>query len=109
MEANFGGCEAAGWCRFMIEPSVGLAQQPWRVRPDGVTDGRGDEVLALAVRDRLNALLSSMIHQHKRIRLQGLRDLGDGTYAGIVTVNESDVASDPWLLELGAEAAAAPR
>jgi hypothetical protein len=70
------------------------------VRLDGVAAAQGDDALAIAVRDRLNALLASMIHQHKRIRLHGLRKLEDGTYAAAVTVNEADVASDPTLLEL---------
>jgi len=100
LEAEFGGCETAGWCRFRIESSDGPTQSLRRVRLDGVPYARSDDALAIAVRDRLNALLASMIHQHKRIRLHGLRELGDGTFAAAVTVNEADVASDPTLMEL---------
>ena len=71
-----------------------------RVRPDGVPRARGNDALAITIRDRLNALLASMIHQHKRIRLYGLRELDDGTFGAAVTVNEADLASDPALLEL---------
>lgn len=99
LEARFRGCESAGWCRFWI-PSL----DPWggslyRVRPDGVSrscDGAG----CVAVRDRLNALLSEMIHQHKHIVLRGLRELDDGTFAAAVTVNGQPLASDPMLVEL---------
>jgi len=44
-----------------------------------------------------------MIHQHKRILLHDLRELEDGTFAGTVTVNGANVASDPILLELRRE------
>jgi hypothetical protein len=74
------------------------------VRPDGVVRTHGDDALAIAVRDRLNVLLASMIHQHKRIRLHDMRELDDGTFAAAVTVNGADVASDPTLLELRATA-----
>ena len=68
--------------------------------PDGVPRTFSDEVAATAVRDRMNALLASMIHQHKRIVLHGLREAGAGAYAARVTVNDADLASDPVLLEM---------
>ena len=71
-----------------------------RVRPDGVSRTPGDAAISIAVRDRLNALLANMIHQAKRIVLEDLRELDDGTFAATVTVNGEDVASDPTLLEL---------
>ena len=52
------------------------------------------------MRDRLNALLASMVHQHKRIVLHDLREDGDGMFAATVTVNEADLASDLIVLEL---------
>ena len=60
----------------------------------------GDDAISVAVRDRLNALLASMIHQAKRIVLHDLRELDDGTFAATVTVNGANVASDPILVEL---------
>jgi hypothetical protein len=60
----------------------------------------GNDALAIAARDRLNALLANMIHQHKRILLHDLRETEDGTFAATVTVNGANVASDPILLEL---------
>ena len=59
-------------------------------------DGAG----AIALRDRLNALLSSMIHQHKHIELRDLRELGDGSYAATVTVNGLPLADDAALTRL---------
>ena len=73
------------------------------MRPDGVVRTHGDDAVAIAARDRLNALLASMIHQHKRILLHDLRELEDGTFAATVTVNGANVASDPILLELRRE------
>ena len=55
----------------------------------------GDATIAAAVRARLDVLLSSMIHQDKQIRLQGLRELQDGTFAATVVVNGVDLSSDP--------------
>jgi hypothetical protein len=66
-----------------------------------VVRAEGDAALAIAIRDRLNALLASMIHQHKQIELHRLRELGDATFAATVTVNGLNVASDPMLRELG--------
>ena len=100
VEAQFRGCESAGWCRFWIEPLHPLAESLHRVRPDGVSRMPGDDAISIAVRDRLNALLASMIHQSKRIVLHDLRELDDGTFAATVTVNGVTLGSDPILLEL---------
>jgi hypothetical protein len=99
-EAQFRGCEAAGWCWFWVEPADPASQALRRVRPNGVVQTHGDDALAVAVRDRLNALLASMIHQHKRILLHDLHELDDGTFTATVTVNGANVASDPTLSEL---------
>ncbi len=106
VEAQFRGCEAAGWCRFWIEPPDPTVESMRRVRPDGVSRMPGDGAFSIAVRDRLNALLASMIHQHKQILLHGLRELDDGTFAATVTVNGAKLASDPMLVELSATAGA---
>jgi hypothetical protein len=100
VEAQFRGCESAGWCRFWIESLDPLAQSLHRVRPDDVARIPDDDAISIAVRDRLNALLASMIHQSKRIVLHDLRELDDGTFAATVTVNGVNLASDPILLEL---------
>jgi hypothetical protein len=100
VEAQFRGCDSAGWCRFWIEPPHPSEDSLYRVRPDGVLRLPEDDAISIAVRDRLNALLANMIHQNKRIVLHDLRELGDGTFAAAVTVNNEDVASDPTLLEL---------
>jgi hypothetical protein len=109
LEARFRGCDAAGWCRFWIEPLDPSARTLHRVRPNGVTRSQLDPTAAVAVRDRLNALLADMIHQHKRIVLHGLRELDDGTFAATVTVNGVDVVSDPVLQELRGTPAATAR
>ena len=107
VEAEFRGCYAAGYCRFWVEPSSPMAESLLRVRPDGIYRTSGgisqtssDYGTSVAIRDRLNALLSNMIHQAKHIVLLDLRKLGDGTFAATVIVNDADVASDPVLLEL---------
>jgi hypothetical protein len=100
LEAQFRGCQLQGWCRFWIEVPVPGMEALLHVRPDGVSPIPGDDKVSLAVRDRLNALLAGMIHQHKRIVLQDLRPLEDGTYVAVVTVNGMDVASDPVLTDL---------
>lgn len=100
VEAQFRGCESAGWCRFWIERLDPSAESLLRVRPDGVSSKPGDNAVSIAVRDRLNALLASMIHQSKHIVLHNLRELDDGTFAATVTVNGVTLASDPILLEL---------
>lgn len=68
----------------------------------------GDEPVANALRDRLNAVLASMIHQHKRIVLHDLRELPDGTFEAEVTVNEAPLAQDPLLLDLAKQIKATP-
>jgi hypothetical protein len=98
--AEFRGCTSAGWCRFWIRSPDPLARGPLWVYPDGVPRTFSDQVAATAVRDRMNALLAGMIHQHKRILLYNLREVGAGAYAARVTVNEADLASDPVLLEM---------
>jgi len=100
VEAQFRGCQAAGWCVFWFEWPHPFADVLHRVRPDGVSGKSADDALSIAIRDRLNALLASMIHQSKRIVLHNLRELDDGTYAASVTVNGVNVASDPTLAEL---------
>ena len=109
VEAQFRGCESAGWCRFWIEPPDPTVASMHRVRPDGVSRMPGDGAVSIAVRDRLNALLASMIHQHKQIILHDLRELGDGTFAAAVTVNGANLASDPILVELRANVTGMPR
>jgi len=109
VEAQFRGCEAAGWCRFWIEPPDPTVESMHRVRPDCVSRMSGDGAFSIAVRDRLNALLASMIHQHKQIILHDLRELGDGTFAAAVTVNGANLASDPILVELRANVTGMPR
>lgn len=96
LEVQFRGCDSAGWCRFWIESADLLL----RVRPDGVWPTPDDDAIRIAVRNRLNALLANMIHQDKHIVLHDPRELDDGTFAATVTVNGTDVASDPILLEL---------
>jgi hypothetical protein len=100
VEAEFRGCESAGWCRFWIEPLDPLAESLHRVRPDGVSRTPGDEAIAIAMRNRLNALLANMIHQAKHSVVHDLRKLDDGTFAATVTVNGANLASDPIVLEL---------
>jgi hypothetical protein len=100
VEAQFRGCAAAGWCRFSIEPQASSTEPLQRIRPDGVVQVPVGDAVSIAIRDRLNALLSNMIHQAKRIVLHDLRALDDGTFAAKVTVNGVDVASDPTLMEL---------
>jgi hypothetical protein len=100
VNAEFRGCEPAGWCRFRIESLDRMSEAVRRVYPDGVARMPAGNATSIAVRDRLNTLLSSMIHQSKRIVLHDLRELGDGTFAATVTVNEANLASDPVLVEL---------
>jgi hypothetical protein len=100
LEAQYRGCDAAGWCWFRVEPSPVATDAMLRVRPDGVVRVSANDAMASAVRDRLNSLLASMIHQHKHIVLHDLRALGDGTYAAAVTVNGMNVETDPILLQM---------
>jgi hypothetical protein len=99
-EAEFRGCESAGWCRFRIDSPDSLTQSLIRVRPDGVPRISGEDATSIAVRNRLNALLSNMIHQAKHIVLHDLHELDDGTFAAAVTVTGVNLASDPILMEL---------
>jgi hypothetical protein len=100
VEARLRGCESVGWCSFWIESLDPLGGSLHRVRPDGVSRMPANDVISIAVRNRLNALLASMIHQHKRIVLHDLRELDEGMFAATVTVNDSNVVSDPILLDL---------
>jgi hypothetical protein len=109
VEAEFRGCESAGWCRFWIEPLDPLAESLHRVRPDGVSRMPRDEAISMAMRNRLNALLANMIHQSKHIVLHDLRKLDDGTFAATVTVNGVNLASDPILVELRGRVTSQPR
>jgi hypothetical protein len=109
VQAQFRGCVSAGWCRFWIEAPDPAGPSLYRVWPDGVRRIPGSDPVAAALRDRLNALLSNMIHQAKRIVLHDLRRLEDGTFAATVTVNGVDLASDPLIVELGRQSGASAR
>ena len=100
VEAQFRGCESAGWCRFWIESVDPLAHSLYRVRPNGAPRVTAEEPVATALRDRLNVLLSDMIHQAKHIVLHNLHQLDDGTFTATVTVNGVDLATDPTLVDL---------
>lgn len=99
-EAQYRGCDAAGWCLFQIESRQPMPESLVRVRPDGVAQAAPGDPIALELRDRLNALLASMIHQAKRIVLRGLRPLDDGTFTAAITVNGVELAEDPFLIEM---------
>ena len=105
VEAEFRGCVSAGWCWFRIDAADDLV----RVRPDGVPRNSGNDATCVAVRNRLNTLLSNMIHQAKHIVLHDLHELDDGTFAAAVTVTGVNLSSDPILVELRAKAARATR
>ena len=107
-DVQFRGCDTVGWCRFWID-SADAAGSMVRVRPDGVLRMSGDDALSVAVRNRLNALLSDMIHQAKHIDLNDLRKLDDGTWSATVTVTGVALASDPVLVELREKAAGTNR
>ena len=109
VEVEFRGCELAGWCRFRIETPDSLTQSLIRVRPDGVPRTSGEDATSVAVRNRLNALLSNMIHQAKHIVLYDLHALEDGTFTAAVTVTGVNLASDPILMELREKAAGTKR
>jgi hypothetical protein len=95
--AEFRGCESARTCRFWIEASKPFTESLLVVRPNGVIAGDAD---ATAARNRMNILMSNMIHQHKRIELQDLRKLDDGAYAASIEVNGMDLSEDPILVNL---------
>jgi hypothetical protein len=107
-DVQFRGCDTVGWCRFWID-STDPAGSMVRVRPEGVLRMSGEDALSIAVRNRLNALLSDMIHQAKHIDLNNLRKLDDGTYSAMVTVTGVALASDPVLVELREKAAGTNR
>ena len=109
VEAEFRGCESAGWCRFRINSPDSSMETTVRVRPDGVLRTSGEDATSIAVRNRLNALLSNMIHQAKHIVLHDLHELDDGTFAAAVTVTGLNLASDPILRELREKAAGTKR
>ncbi|MEQ1880860.1 MAG: hypothetical protein ABL878_07790 [Burkholderiales bacterium] len=109
VEADFRGCDVSGICRFRVEAPHPPGQAELLVRPEGIPQSTGDPEMALALRDRLNALLSNMIHQAKRIELHSLREIGDGTFAATVTVHGVDVALDPIIVELRAKKIRRPR
>lgn len=108
VEAQFRGCQSAGWCHFWIDSLSGTPPSLYRVYPEGVTRS-SDETCSTAVRDRLNALLVNMIHQYKRIELRDLRSVGEGLFSATIIVDGNDVASDPILLELQGKPAGNPR
>ena len=95
---EFRGCESTLTCRFRIESSTSSTESLHVVRPNGVSTGTDGD--ANAIRNRLNFLLSNMIHQHKRIELQDLRKLDDGALAATVKVNGTNLNADPVLNEL---------
>ena len=109
VEAEFRGCESAGWCRFRIDRPDSLTGTLIRVRPEGVLRTPGVDATSIAVRNRLNALLANMIHQAKHIVLHDLHELDDGTFVAAVLVTGVDIASDPILVELREKASGTTR
>ena len=99
-EAEFRGCESAGWCRFWIDSVDPSAAVLYRVRPNGIARIPYENGMSAAMRNRLNVLLSNMIHQAKHIVLNDLRRLDDGTFAATVTINGINLATDPIVVEL---------
>lgn len=69
VSAEFRGGESAYSCRFWIASSPSMVESLFVVRPNGLSIETRGEAIAIAVRNRLNSLLSNMIHQHKRIAL----------------------------------------
>jgi len=109
VEAEFRGCESAGWCRFRIDSADPSAAMLYRVRPDGIARIPVENAVSTAMRNRLNALLSNMIHQAKHIVLDDLRRLDDGTFAATVTINGANLATDPMVVHLQEQAAGKTR
>jgi len=109
VETQFRGCDDTRTCRFALDPTAPGGGDIQRVIPEGVRWTDVDEATARAVRDRLNALMSSMIHQHKRVELFGLRLREDGAYVARITVNGADVSQDPILAEIGSGRSAIER
>lgn len=99
-QVAFRGCDDTRSCRFALASSSAIHGELIRVVPDGVGWRDADDATARAVRDRLNALLSSMIHQHKRVQLHGLRSTQGNGHAARITVNGADVADDSVLIGL---------
>jgi hypothetical protein len=95
VDASFRGCSAAGWCQFALARGAELPGGLVRVRPDGVAVAPGN-----ALRDRLNALLADMIHQHKHIELRDLRRVDADLYAARVLVHGIDIGTDAELLNM---------
>ncbi|UCH49008.1 MAG: hypothetical protein JSU95_04225 [Betaproteobacteria bacterium] len=106
---RYRGCQSGGWCRFEIETAASGTQSLYRVYPDGIARDAENQAVAIAIRNRLNALLANMIHQYKHVELRELRSVGEGYFAAIVIVDGNDVASDPILLELQGKPASNPR
>lgn len=100
IEARFRGCEHTGWCRFWFERPGDDGAALHQVLPDGITPRQCDH----ALRDRLNALLADMIHQHKRIELINLRDRDAGGLSATVTITGVALTSDTMLRDLLARA-----
>lgn len=109
VEAEFRGCESAGWCRFRIDSADPSAAMLYRVLPDGIARIPVENAVSTAMRNRLNALLSNMIHQAKHIVLDDLRRLDDGTFAATVTINGANLATDPMVVDLQEQAAGKTR
>lgn len=100
VEAEFRGCESARVCRFRATSLEINGEALLRVRPDGEFSDARDEATVVAVRNRLNEVMSNMIHQHKHIELRELRSLGGDLFAATIVVNGMDLRADPVLLEL---------
>ena len=98
--AEFRGCESARMCRFWIKSSTPSTESLHVVRPNGVFAGTDSDATSIAVRNRLNSLMSNMIHQYKRIDLQDLRKLDDGTFAATVIVDGIELSADPIVRDL---------
>ncbi|MFN0037921.1 MAG: hypothetical protein ACKVP2_00200 [Burkholderiales bacterium] len=109
VEAEFRGCDMAGRCLFSVESSLMPGETLLRVHPNGVLQPDDDVLAALALRDRLNALLANMIHQVKRIGLHDLRVQPDGTFAATVTVHGVDIGTDSTLVALRAKKIRRPK
>jgi hypothetical protein len=109
VEAEFRGCPSARECRFWAASLESKKERFLRVRPDGGFSDLHDTATAFAVRNRLNALMSNMIHQYKRIELRDLRSLGDGMFAATIIVDGMELRADPVLLDLTQHGAEHPR
>ncbi len=108
LHVQFRGCDRRGACRFEFESPEPSAPSLRCVYPDGVPRVHKENVASVVIRDRLNALLAGMIHQHKRIELWHFRKIENGMFAAVVTVNGVNIATDPMLIELGVKLADTP-